>query len=91
MDKIHVHKTKKSICAHFAESPCSIARDIHVGCKWKHTNFLDLPASIDEALFYALLPASIDFFDNTLHQCFCGEKPFQFKNIEGVSLKQLWC
>ena len=22
MDKIHVHKTKKSICAHFAESPC---------------------------------------------------------------------
>ena len=23
MDEIHVHKTKKSICAHFAESPCS--------------------------------------------------------------------
>ena len=23
MDKIHVHKTKKSICAHFAESPCT--------------------------------------------------------------------
>ena len=22
MDEIHVHKTKKSICAHFAESPC---------------------------------------------------------------------
>ena len=24
MDEIHVHKTKKSICAHFAESPCRI-------------------------------------------------------------------
>ena len=24
MDEIHVHKTKKSICAHFAESPCKI-------------------------------------------------------------------
>ena len=24
MDEIHVHKTKKSICAHFAESPCMI-------------------------------------------------------------------
>ena len=24
MDEIHVHKTKKSICAHFAESPCSL-------------------------------------------------------------------
>ena len=23
MDEIHVHKTKKSICAHFAESPCT--------------------------------------------------------------------
>ena len=23
MDEIHVHKTKKSICAHFAESPCN--------------------------------------------------------------------
>ena len=22
MDEIHVHKTKKSICAHFTESPC---------------------------------------------------------------------
>ena len=22
MDEIHVHKTKKSICAHFAESAC---------------------------------------------------------------------
>ena len=22
MDKIHIHKAKKSICAHFAESPC---------------------------------------------------------------------
>ena len=22
MDEIHAHKTKKSICAHFAESPC---------------------------------------------------------------------
>ena len=26
MDKIHVHKTKKSICAHFAESPCIFLR-----------------------------------------------------------------
>ena len=25
MDEIHVHKTKKSICAHFAESPCTLA------------------------------------------------------------------
>ena len=25
MDEIHVHKTKKSICAHFAESPCMIS------------------------------------------------------------------
>ena len=25
MDEIHVHKTKKSICAHFAESPCGNA------------------------------------------------------------------
>ena len=24
MDEIHVNKTKKSICAHFAESPCSL-------------------------------------------------------------------
>ena len=24
MDEIHVHKTKKSICAHFAESPCNL-------------------------------------------------------------------
>ena len=24
MDEIHVHKTKKSICAHFAESPCKL-------------------------------------------------------------------
>ena len=23
MDEIHVHKTKKSICVHFAESPCT--------------------------------------------------------------------
>ena len=23
MDEIHVHKTKKSICANFAESPCT--------------------------------------------------------------------
>ena len=23
MDEIHVHKTKKSICAHFAKSPCT--------------------------------------------------------------------
>ena len=22
--EIHVHKTKKSICAHFAESPCRL-------------------------------------------------------------------
>ena len=27
MDEIHVHKTKKSICAHFAESPYCL-RDI---------------------------------------------------------------
>ena len=27
MDEIHVHKTKKSICAHFAESPCILACD----------------------------------------------------------------
>ena len=26
MDEIHVHKTKKSICAHFAESPCTYSR-----------------------------------------------------------------
>ena len=26
MDEIHVHKTKKSICAHFAESPCSVSK-----------------------------------------------------------------
>ena len=29
MDEIHVHKTKKSICAHFAESPCTIASAEH--------------------------------------------------------------
>ena len=28
MDEIHVHKTKKSICAHFAESPCIPALEI---------------------------------------------------------------
>ena len=35
MDEIHVHKTKKSICAHFDESPCitaalnpSVVRDL---------------------------------------------------------------
>ena len=27
MDEIHVHKTKKSICAHFAESPCRTVRN----------------------------------------------------------------
>ena len=27
MDEIHVHKTKKSICAHFAESPCKTKAD----------------------------------------------------------------
>ena len=27
MDEIHVHKTKKSICAHFAESPCKIYKN----------------------------------------------------------------
>ena len=26
MDEIHVHKTKKSICAHFAESPCILIK-----------------------------------------------------------------
>ena len=26
MDEIHVHKIKKSICAHFAESPCTSAQ-----------------------------------------------------------------
>ena len=30
MDEIHVHKTKKSICAHFAESPCTIAFHVAV-------------------------------------------------------------
>ena len=30
MDEIHVHKTKKSICAHFAESPCINLSSDHV-------------------------------------------------------------
>ena len=30
MDEIHVHKTKKSICAHFAESPCNNCSDLTV-------------------------------------------------------------
>ena len=30
MDEIHVHKTKKSICAHFAESPCKYRLLHHV-------------------------------------------------------------
>ena len=29
MDEIHVHKTKKSICAHFAESPCNTGTLLH--------------------------------------------------------------
>ena len=30
MDEIHVHKTKKSICAHFAESPCIYSKRIQI-------------------------------------------------------------
>ena len=30
MDEIHVHKTKKSICAHFAESPCNSEKEREV-------------------------------------------------------------
>ena len=29
MDVIHVHKIKKSICAHFAESPCNLVKIVH--------------------------------------------------------------
>ena len=32
MDEIHVHKTKKSICAHFAESPCN-STPIQIRCE----------------------------------------------------------
>ena len=34
MDEIHVHKTKKSICAHFAESPCSWCQPDSLNAKW---------------------------------------------------------
>ena len=35
MDEIHVHKTKKSICAHFAESPCIYgAKQKYSICYW---------------------------------------------------------
>ena len=44
MDEIHVHKTKKSICAHFAESPCISKAEcprkgkqcVNGGLKWKY-------------------------------------------------------
>ena len=37
MEEIHVHKTKKSICAHFAESPCTNTQHLH-----NETNVLPL-------------------------------------------------
>ena len=30
MDEIHVHKIKKSICAHFAESPCKLKKNSYI-------------------------------------------------------------
>ena len=44
MDEIHVHKTKKSICAHFAESPCNTMSS-NTSLKSKHLILL-MPASI---------------------------------------------
>ena len=38
MDEIHVHKTKKSICAQFAESPCN--SKTHINFVWQYANIL---------------------------------------------------
>ena len=34
MDEIHVDKTKKNICAHFAESPCILNKILHKSLKF---------------------------------------------------------
>ena len=63
MDEIHVHKTKKSICAHFAESPCiytllTCRKTIKV-LIYKVNNYLDL---LPEMPKYCC-PVEIFYFD----------------------------
>ena len=50
MDEIHVHKTKKSICAHFAESPCTLnmtSKKNYVSSYPKEISVLPLPLVIN--------------------------------------------
>ena len=54
MDEIHVHKTKKSICAHFAESPCNT----EVYSKLTHT-------LVDPFFIYFLQPLNSNEFLST--------------------------
>ena len=43
MDEIHVHKTKKSICAHFAESPCICAKRKFLSISTRKKVIIDKP------------------------------------------------
>ena len=47
MDEIHVHKTKKSICAHFAESPCRLIKSVQL--------FITFSSHLFQKLFYNFL------------------------------------
>ena len=46
MDEIHVHKTKKSICAHFTESPCSYPPAQCIFCLTNYANANVTPSKL---------------------------------------------
>ena len=67
MDEIHVHKTKKSICAHFAESPCkSFFVKFNLRYSSVHNkNFENSTASIIS--YYKNFTKNLNNFINLLH------------------------
>ena len=55
MGKIHVHKTKKSICAHFAESPCICAKWVlFQSIRTKHRIKLDCEVDLRFVICYKI-------------------------------------
>ena len=78
---------KASIC-HIQQILCH--KRFMWAIKWKDTNFLDLPASIDEALPHAKQESYPNekkfknFSHHTLHHCYGGEKFFRFKKTEDI-------
>ena len=56
MDEIHVHKIKKSICAHFAESPCIYDKCIYDTDYYKSKKTTSLFVKKMCIFFFRLLP-----------------------------------